>query len=169
MEAPPPSWEPTLHAVTHILTSPTTSPTLHSQFFIAKQIPCYLNWDYPPILCPDRRSRFPSLLHQWGFFSLFLKRASRFGLPETSWRCKCPYQQPPPLILARGLEEANWENEEMKERFKKRARRKKMFSNVHPLFPVMIPNLCAFLLLLWNPYPDVVDGPHFIRRRTPPL
>ncbi|KAI9113519.1 hypothetical protein K1719_015446 [Acacia pycnantha] len=35
-----------------ILTSPKATPTLHSQFFISHQIPCYLNWDYPPILCP---------------------------------------------------------------------------------------------------------------------
>ncbi|CAN1191424.1 hypothetical protein LINPERPRIM_LOCUS42115 [Linum perenne] len=31
----------------------------------------------------ERHRGFPSLLHQWGLFSLFLKRSSRFGLPET--------------------------------------------------------------------------------------
>ncbi|CAN0853172.1 hypothetical protein LINGRAHAP2_LOCUS5549 [Linum grandiflorum] len=159
--SPSPSpWEPTINAVTHILTSPTTNPPLHSQFFISQQIPCYLNWDYPPILC--RRS--PSLLRRWGL-TLFLRRVTGLSPPQTSWRCKCPYQQPPPLTLARGLEEAQWDDEEMKERFRKRARRKRMFSNIHPIFPVMIPNLCAFLLLLWNPFPDVVDGPKFLRRR----
>ncbi|KAJ0083112.1 hypothetical protein Patl1_10648 [Pistacia atlantica] len=99
------TWEQKLQALTHILTSPTTSPSLYSQFFISTQIPCYINWDYPPILC--NKPTFPPLLLRWGF-SLFLKRVSRFGLPHTSWRSKCPYQQPPPLILSKGVEEAQW-------------------------------------------------------------
>ncbi|KAL0305707.1 UNVERIFIED_CONTAM: hypothetical protein Sradi_5988000 [Sesamum radiatum] len=83
------SWEQILNAVTHILTNPTTSPPLHSQLFIATQIPCYINWDYPPLLC--RQSSSTAV--RWAF-SRFLRRASRFGL-ETSWRSKCPYQLPP--------------------------------------------------------------------------
>ncbi|CAI0408034.1 unnamed protein product [Linum tenue] len=158
MEESPP-WEERLHhTITHILTSPTTSPPLHSQFLVARQFPCYLNWDYPPILCRRHDGdtagrRFPSLLQRWGF-SQFVKRASRFGLPETSWRSKCPYQQPPPLVLARGLEEARWGDEEKREYFRKRLRRKKIFNNIHPLIPAVVPNLCLLSFLLWNPFPD---------------
>ncbi|OMO61213.1 hypothetical protein CCACVL1_23685 [Corchorus capsularis] len=74
------TWEQKLHALTHILTSPTISLPLHSQFFISKQIPCYLNWDYPPILCNKPNSdTFPSLHLKWGI-SLFLKRVSTIDI-----------------------------------------------------------------------------------------
>ncbi|KAJ6925910.1 hypothetical protein NC651_010373 [Populus alba x Populus x berolinensis] len=119
------TWEQRLQALTHLLTSPATTPPLYSQFFISTQIPCYLKWDYPPILCNKDTKTFPSLLLRWGF-SLFLKRASRLGCPETSWRSKCPYQQPPPLILAKGLEEAQWGDEQRREYVRKRLRRKKL-------------------------------------------
>lgn len=148
------TWEQRLQALTHILTSPTATPPIHSQFFISTQIPCYLNWDYPPILCDKDTTTFPSLNLRWGF-SLFLKRVSRLGLPETSWRSKCPYQQPPPLILAKGVEEAQWGDEQRREYVRKRVRRKKLVCNVHPLIPVLIPNLLLFSLLLWNPFRDL--------------
>ncbi|KAB5560633.1 hypothetical protein DKX38_005590 [Salix brachista] len=147
------TWEQRLQALTHLLTSPTTTPPLYSQFFISTQIPCYLKWDYPPILCAKDTKTFPSLLLRWGF-SLFLKRTSRFGCPETSWRSKCPYQQPPPLILAKGLEEAQWGDEQRIEHVRKRLRRKKLVSNVNPFIPILVPNLLLFSLLLWNPFPD---------------
>ncbi|KAK9089134.1 hypothetical protein Scep_028216 [Stephania cephalantha] len=145
-------WEQRLSALTHLLTTPTTNPPLHSQLFISTQVPCYLNWDYPPLLC---HKAHPSLHLKWAL-SLFLKRASRFGLPETSWRCKCPFQLPPPLILAEGVEPApqQWGEQQRREYFRKRLRRKKLFSNVHPLIPLLVPNLLLFSLLLWNPYPD---------------
>jgi hypothetical protein len=147
------TWEQRLQALTHILTSPTTTPSLHSQFFISTQIPCYLDWEYPPILCTKHPSMFPSLHLRWGF-SLFLKRVRRFGLPETSWRSKCPFQQPPPLILANGVEEARWEIEQRKEYVRKRLSRKRLQSDVHPLIPFLIPNLLLFGLLLWDPFLD---------------
>ena len=147
------TWEQRLQALTHILTSPTITPPLHSQFFISNQIPCYLNWDYPPILCKKFNSTFPSLHLSWGF-SLFLKRASRFGRPETSWRSKCPFQQPPPLILAKGVEEAQWGEEQRREYVRKRLSRKRLGSDVHPLIPILVPNLLLFSLLLWDPFPD---------------
>ncbi|KAF3451434.1 hypothetical protein FNV43_RR07529 [Rhamnella rubrinervis] len=147
------TWEQRLKALTHVLTSPTTSPSLHSQLFISTQIPCYLNWDYPPILCNKPSSRtFPCLHLRWGI-SLFLKRVSRFGLPQTSWRSKCPFQQPPPLILAKGVEEAQWGEEQRKEYFRKRLRRKRLVSDVNPLIPLLLPNMLLFSLLLWNPFP----------------
>ncbi|THF97871.1 uncharacterized protein LOC114299149 [Camellia sinensis] len=146
------TWEQKIQALTHILTHPTTTPTLHSQLFISSQIPCYLNWDYPPLLCPKSTTTFPPLHLRWAF-SLFLKRVSRFGLPHTSWRSKCPYQQPPPLILAKGLEEAKWDDEEKREYVRKRLRRKRVGSDVHPLIPILVPNLLLFSLLLWNPFP----------------
>lgn len=148
------TWEQRLQALTHVLTSPTTTPPLYSQLFISRQIPCYLNWEYPPILCTKGTRIFPSLHLRWGF-SLFLKRASRLGLPETSWRSKCPYQQPPPLILAKGVEEAQWGDEQKREYFRKRIRRKKLLSNIHPSIPILVPNLFLFSLLLWNPFPDL--------------
>ncbi|GMN50739.1 hypothetical protein TIFTF001_019896 [Ficus carica] len=149
------TWEQRHQALTHILTSPTTSPPLQSQLFISTQIPCYLHWDYPPLLCKESSKSFPSLHWRWGF-SLFLKRALRFGLPLTSWRSKCPYLQPPPLILARGLEEAQWGDQQRRLFFRKRLRRRRLQSNVHPLIPILLPNFFLFSLLLWDPFP--LDG-----------
>ncbi|KAF9611604.1 hypothetical protein IFM89_033608 [Coptis chinensis] len=148
------TWERRLVAVTHILTHQTTTPSLHSQFFISNQIPCYLNWDYPPILCnKNTQNKFPSLYLKWGF-SLFLKRVSRLGCPETSWRSKCPFQQPPPLILAKGVEEvpAQWGEEERRGYYRKRLRRKRLGSDVNPLIPFLVPNLFLLSLLVWDPF-----------------
>lgn len=150
------SWVQRLNALTHILTNPTTTPPLHSQLFIATQIPCYLNWDYPPLLCPQSSTAAaafalsPPPLMRWAF-SQFLKRARRFGLPETSWRSKCPYQLPPPLVLAKGMEEARWGEEERINYVRTRLRRKRLGSNVNPLIPIIVPNLLLFSLLFWDP------------------
>nr|GLL45820.1 uncharacterized protein LOC7456773 isoform X1 [Ipomoea trifida] len=141
------TWQQRLHALTHILTNPEPTPPLHSQFFISTQVPCYLNWHYPPLLCPK------PLLHKWAI-SLFLKRLSRFGLPETSWRSKCPYHQPPPVVLAKGVAEAEWGDEEKRLYVRQRLRRKPLVSNVHPLIPILVPNLLLLSVFLWNPYPD---------------
>ncbi|KAK8551517.1 hypothetical protein V6N13_119975 [Hibiscus sabdariffa] len=147
------TWEQKLQALTHILTSPTTSPPLHSQLFISTQVPCFLNWDFPPILCNKPKSdAFPSLHLKWGF-SLFLKRVSRLGLPETSWRSKCPYSQPPPLILAKGVDEAQWGDAQKREYVRKRLRRKRLGSDVNPLIPILIPDFLLFSMLLFNPFP----------------
>ncbi|KAK6917612.1 hypothetical protein RJ641_018363 [Dillenia turbinata] len=148
------TWEQRITAITHIITNPTTTPSLYSQLFISTNIPCYLNWDYPPILCNKSQATFPPLLLRWGF-SLFLKRVSRLGAPETSWRSKCPYQVPPPLILAKGEEEAKWDEEGKREYVRQRLRRKRLGNNVHPFIPIMVPNLLLFSLLLslfksWN-------------------
>ncbi|KAJ0018951.1 hypothetical protein Pint_10518 [Pistacia integerrima] len=121
------TWEQKLQALTHILTSPTTSPSLYSQFFISTQIPCYINWDYPPILC--NKPTFP---------------------PPSS---ECPYQQPPPLILAKGVEEAQWGDAQKREYVRMRLRRKRLGTDVNPLIPTLLPNLLLFSLLLWNPFP----------------
>ncbi|KAL3643459.1 hypothetical protein CASFOL_014274 [Castilleja foliolosa] len=145
------SLEQKLNALTHILINPTTSPQLHSQLFIANQIPCYLNWDYPPLLCGGDGLSSP--LVKWAF-SRFLKRASRFGLPETSWRSKCPYQLPPPLILAKGVEEAQWGEEERIKYVWRRLRRRRLGSDVHPLIPIVVPNLLLLSLLFWDPVPS---------------
>ncbi|KAG6594585.1 hypothetical protein SDJN02_10557, partial [Cucurbita argyrosperma subsp. argyrosperma] len=144
-------WPQKLQVLTHILLCPTTAPPLASQYFVATKIPCYLNWDYPPLLCP-KPSIFPFLsLHlQWGF-SLFLKRLSRFALPKTSWRSKCPFQHPPPLILAKGVDPAQWGDEQRRTYVRMRLRRKRLGSDVHPLIPIIIPNMLLFSLLLWNP------------------
>ncbi|GMH26953.1 hypothetical protein Nepgr_028796 [Nepenthes gracilis] len=148
------SWEERLHALTHILTTPTTTPSLHSQLFISTRLPIHLNWDYPPLLLRSKppNSTFPSPYLRWGF-SLFLKRVSRFGIPLTSWRSKCPYHQPPPLILAEGVEEARWGSEEMRRYARKRLLRRRLGCDVNPVIPVLVPNLLLFSVLLWNPFP----------------
>ncbi|KAL0740568.1 hypothetical protein Bca4012_082081 [Brassica carinata] len=145
------TWEQRLQAVTHILTNPTTEPSLHSQFLIGTLIPCYLSWDYPPILCHSPRS--PHLLRRW-WVSQFLKRASRFGLPDTSWRSNCPFYQPSPAVMAAGVEEGKWGREERRVYVRKRLRRKKLVSEVNPLIPLLVPNLLLFTLLLWDPIPE---------------
>lgn len=142
------TWEQKLQALTHILTHPTTTPTLHSQLFISTQIPCYLNWNYPPLLCPKSS---PTLHLKW-VFSLFLKRVSRLGLPPTSWRSKCPYQLPPPLVLAKGVDEANWSDEKKKiEYVRRRLRRKPLGIYIHPLIHILVPNLLLLSVFFWIP------------------
>ncbi|XP_058750281.1 uncharacterized protein LOC131623297 [Vicia villosa] len=140
------TWSQKLHALTHILTTPTTTPSLHSQFFIATQIPCYLNWDYPPILCSN-----PSLLQKWEL-SFLLKRLTILGSPKTSWRSKCPYHHPPPLILAKGVEEAKWGNEERKSYARKRLYRKPLGRELNPFLAVVLPHVLLFSFVIWNPF-----------------
>ncbi|WCJ27089.1 hypothetical protein M5689_008863 [Euphorbia peplus] len=146
------TWEERQIALTHILTSPTTTPPLYSQFFISTQIPSYFKWDYYPPILTFQNSGNSHL--NWGI-SLFLKRVSRMGFPQTSWRSKCPYQQPPPLILAKGVEEAEWADEKKREYVRKRMRRGRYGKNVNPLIPILIPNLLLLSLLLWNPFPHL--------------
>ncbi|CAI9279630.1 unnamed protein product [Lactuca saligna] len=115
------TWEQRHHALTHILTHHTTTPSLHAQFFIATQIPCYLDWEYPPILCPKHHE------FRWAL-SLFMKRVS---VKKASWRSKCPYQLPQPLVLAKGVEEPKWGEEDKIQYVKKRLRRKRLIVNLH--------------------------------------
>ncbi|XP_055804494.1 uncharacterized protein LOC129873424 [Solanum dulcamara] len=143
-------WNQRIQALTHIILNPTTKPSFESQIFISNQIPCYLNWDYPPILCT--KSTFPSVYLKWAF-SVYLKRVSRFVAPETSWRSKCPYQQPPPLILAKGVEEAQWGDEERRQYVRKRFKRRHFGSDVNPFIPFIVPNILLFSLLYCNPFP----------------
>ncbi|CAL9235447.1 unnamed protein product [Arabidopsis halleri] len=140
------TWEQRLQAVTHILTNPTTKPSLHSQFLIGTLIPNYISWDYPPIYSPTH-------LRQW-WVSQFFKRVSRFGLPDTSWRSNCPYYQPPAAVMAAGVEEGKWGREERREYARKRLRRKKLVNEVNPYIPLLVPNLLLFTLLLWDPLPE---------------
>lgn len=148
MEPSSSTWEQKIQALTHILIHPTTTPTLHSQFLISSLIPNYRNWDFPPLSSPN-----PSLNFSFAI-SLFLKRVSRLGLSPSSWRAKCPYQQPPPLVLARGVEEAKWGDEDRKLYVRMRLRRKRVGSTVHPLIPFLLPNMFLLSLLLWDPYPS---------------
>ncbi|XP_027933222.1 uncharacterized protein LOC114188781 [Vigna unguiculata] len=141
-EAP---WEQRLQALTHILTSPTTTPSLHSQFFIATQIPCYINWDYPPFLCSN-----PNFLTTW-LRSFFLKRLFGTAPPHTSWRSKCPFHQPQPLILAQGLDHPNWERQQRRAYVRERMARK-LRKNVNPVLHIVMPNLVFLSLMIWNPF-----------------
>ncbi|KAI6703713.1 hypothetical protein NL676_012849 [Syzygium grande] len=113
----------------------------------------------PPLRLPSPPLPLPSpsshdlLLLRWSL-SLFLRRLPRLGLPETSWRCKCPYQQPPPPVLAEGVGEARWGDAERRECFGRRLRRRRLGSEVNPLVPILVPNLLLFSLLLWDPFPE---------------
>ncbi|KAH7568871.1 hypothetical protein JRO89_XS06G0065000 [Xanthoceras sorbifolium] len=142
--------EDRLEVMADIIDSNSLSPCSALDSFLLNRLPCKV-----PTCSVVRvlAAGFPSLYLRWGF-SLFLKRVSRFGLPHTSWRSKCPYQQPPPLILAEGVEEADWGDEQRREYVRRRLRRKRLGSDVNPLIPTVLPNLLLFSLLLWNPFPD---------------
>ncbi|XP_072982381.1 uncharacterized protein [Typha latifolia] len=145
-----PTWEQRIHTLTHILIHQTTTPSFHSQLFVASQVPCFLNWDYPPFLCPSNHS-FPPPLLRWSF-SLFLSRAVRLGQPITTWRSKCPFQQPPPLVLSSAVDPApqRWGPEERRAYFRKRLRRGRIGIRVPPLLILVVPNLALLSLLLWD-------------------
>jgi len=99
--APAPAWAQRTEALTHILTHPSHSPSLHSQLFLASRVPCPGSASsYPPFLCPGA-----SLL-RWALASVFLPRAARLGLPPSSWRSRCPFQLPPPLVPSAAIEPA---------------------------------------------------------------
>ncbi|XP_010469413.1 PREDICTED: uncharacterized protein LOC104749468 [Camelina sativa] len=139
------TWEQRLQAVTHILTNPTTKPSLHSQFLIGILIPSYTSWDYPPVYSQKHLRR------QW-WVSQFIKRVSRLGLPDTTWRSNCPYYQPAAAVMA--VEEGRWGKEERIEYARKRLRRKRLVNEVNPYIPLLVPNLLLFTLLLWDPVPE---------------
>uniref|UniRef100_A0ACD5V7N6 Uncharacterized protein n=1 Tax=Avena sativa TaxID=4498 RepID=A0ACD5V7N6_AVESA len=108
---PTPTWAQRTEALTHILTHPSHSPSLHSQLFLASRVPCPPRGSsYPPFLCPGA-----SLL-RWALTSVFLPRASRLGLPPSSWRSRCPFQLPPPLVPSAAIEQApeRWGEAEIK-------------------------------------------------------
>ncbi|KAM3387602.1 hypothetical protein ACQJBY_010444 [Aegilops geniculata] len=108
---PTPTWAQRTEALTHILTHPSHSPSLHSQLFLASRVPCPPRGSsYPPFLCPGA-----SLL-RWALTSVFLPRAARLGLPPSSWRSRCPFQLPPPLVPSAGIEPApeRWSESELR-------------------------------------------------------
>ncbi|KAK8448991.1 hypothetical protein SEVIR_7G143800v4 [Setaria viridis] len=101
LAAPAPTWAQRAEALTHILTHPSHSPSLHSQLFLASRVPCPGSAaSYPPFLCPGA-----SLL-RWALASVFLPRAARLCLPPSSWRSRCPFQLPPPLVPSVAIEPA---------------------------------------------------------------
>ncbi|WOL12351.1 hypothetical protein Cni_G21117 [Canna indica] len=141
------------HVLTHILTYPTTAPSLHSQLFVASQVPCFLSWEYPPFLCRQAAATFPSPLLRWSV-ALFLRRASRLCLAASSWRSKCPFQQPPPLVLSSAVDPPppRLGPEERRERFRKRLRRGRIGIRVPEVLAFAVPNLALLSLLLWDPF-----------------
>ncbi|ERN15451.1 hypothetical protein AMTRI_Chr05g59250 [Amborella trichopoda] len=148
------TWEQRSNALTHILTLPTTQPSLSSQFFVSSCIPCFINWDYPPIFCNKPKNQCLSLHWKWAF-SLFLRKLANLGLPQTSWRSKCPFTQPPPLVLAKGAEPPPLKMgpEEKREIYRKILRRKRWVKKVPSIIPFLVPNLSLFLMLLYDPLP----------------
>ncbi|XP_073026469.1 uncharacterized protein [Primulina eburnea] len=142
------SWEQRMNVLTHVLTTRSTSPPLHSQLFIATQIPCY-----PPLFSHQSSSAaFPPPLLEW-IVSRFLERISTFGLHQASWRSRSPFQLPRPLVLAEGVEVAQWSEEEKREYAWKRFHRRRLGNNVNPWIPIVIPNMLLLSLLFWDPIP----------------
>ncbi|XP_020598902.1 uncharacterized protein LOC110038405 [Phalaenopsis equestris] len=150
------TWEDRIETLTHLLIHPTKTPSLHSQLFVAARFPCFLRWDYPPFLCePDA----PETL-RWST-ALFLRRVTGFERPTASWRSKCPFQIPPPMVLSCAEEPApaRWEPEVLRERLRRRLRRGGMRRlrrgrlglRVPPLLVVAVPNLVLLLFLFCDP------------------
>uniref|UniRef100_A0ACD5UC17 Uncharacterized protein n=1 Tax=Avena sativa TaxID=4498 RepID=A0ACD5UC17_AVESA len=127
---PTPTWAQRTEALTHILTHPSHSPSLHSQLFLASRVPCPPRGSsYPPFLCPGA-----SLL-RWSLTSVFLPRASRLGLPPSSWRSRCPFQLPPPLVPSAAIEPApeRWGEAELKAYAQRRRARRGPMSTRPPV------------------------------------
>ncbi|KAJ3680123.1 hypothetical protein LUZ60_016401 [Juncus effusus] len=152
-----PTWPNRFETLTHVLTHQTLSPSLHSQHFVSLRAPCFLNWSYPPFLCPS-----PLPLFKFSF-SLYLSRLSRLGLPHTTWRSLCPFQQPPPVIISSGVDPGpeRLGVEERREYARRRIRRKRWSGNeVGGVLLLIVPNIAALSLVVFN------DG--FWRRRAQP-
>ncbi|KAJ4768851.1 hypothetical protein LUZ62_079226 [Rhynchospora pubera] len=141
-----PTWAERIETLSHVLTHQTLSPSLHSQFFISQRFPCFQNWAFPPFLCAS-----PTSLPVWSL-SFFLSRASRLGLPRTSLRCLCPFQQPPPCILSSAVEPApdRWGPHQRRDYARKRIRRGRFGPQVSELLCFLLPNLALLSLLLFS-------------------
>ncbi|XP_015691737.2 uncharacterized protein LOC102721636 [Oryza brachyantha] len=106
-----PTWPERAEALTHVLTNPSHSPSLHSQLFLASRVPCPpAGSTYPPFLCPGAG------LLRWALASVFLPRVARLCLPPSSWRSRCPFQLPPPIVSSIGIEQApeRWSEAELR-------------------------------------------------------
>ncbi|KAG0457641.1 hypothetical protein HPP92_022531 [Vanilla planifolia] len=139
-----PTWKDRIETLTHILMHPTTTPSLHSQLFVAARVPCFIRWDYPPFLCSD--GSLPLL--RWSCALLF-RRLTGIGQPaRSSWRSKCPFQQPPPLVLssAEQMAPSRWTPEELRARLRRRIQRGRLGLRVPPMLAVGLPIL---FLLRW--------------------
>ncbi|KAL6652537.1 hypothetical protein ACP70R_011462 [Stipagrostis hirtigluma subsp. patula] len=130
--APNPTWAQRTEALTHILTHPSHAPSLHSQLFLASRVPCPppgATTSYPPFLCPGA-----SLL-RWALAAVFLPRAARLGLPPSSWRSRCPFQLPPPLVPSSAIEPApaRWGEDELRGYARRRRARRGPLTTRPPL------------------------------------
>lgn len=143
-----PTWPDRIETLSYILTHQTLAPSLHSQFFVSLRVPCFLDWSFPPFLCPS-----PNALRSWSL-SFFLSRASRLGLPRTTWRSLCPFQQPPPCLLSSGVDPApeRWGPEERRAYARKRLRRRPFGVRVPQFLLFALPNLALLSLLLFDPF-----------------
>ncbi|KAL0919431.1 hypothetical protein M5K25_011525 [Dendrobium thyrsiflorum] len=143
-----PTWEDRIETLSHILTHPTKTPSLHSQLFVAARFPCFLRWDYPPFLCEAGAS----VILRWSS-ALFFRRVTGLERPTASWRSKCPFQHPPPMLLSCAEEPApaRWTPELLRERVRRRFRRGRLGLRVPPLLVVAVPNLVLLLLLFRDP------------------
>lgn len=83
-----------------------------------------------------------------------VKRFENWGLPETSWENKMPWHDPPPKILARGLQRPpeKFDSEEERLAFNRQARkRKKFLTGCPPTWSFMVANFALIAFLVYNP------------------
>ncbi len=83
-----------------------------------------------------------------------LHRFRRWGLPETSWRNKMPWHDPPPNFLAKGLEwpQTNFASQEEKRLMCTRARKRRRFLlGSPPTWSFMVANVAFIAVLVYNP------------------
>ncbi|KAK3144488.1 hypothetical protein QOZ80_4AG0313710 [Eleusine coracana subsp. coracana] len=128
-------------------------PKTRTQLFLASRVPCpggTASYSYPPFLCPGA-----SLL-RWALSAVFLPRAARLGLPPSSWRSRCPFQLPPPLVPSAGIEPApeRWTEAELSA-YARRRRARRGPMRVHP--PVSVAGV------LFTTVPCIVIVTAFIR------
>jgi hypothetical protein len=143
-----PTWRDRIETLSHVLTHQTLAPSLHSQFFVSLRAPCFLDWSFPPFLCPLATS-----LPSWSL-SFFLSSASHLGLPRSTWRSLCPFQQPPPCILSSGVDPApeRWGLQERREYARRRIRRGRFGLHIPQVLLFAVPNLVLLsLVLLFDP------------------
>jgi hypothetical protein len=110
----------------------------------------------PPPQCDTTRARL-EMEEVQGFIRRtgeMLHTFRRWGLPETSWRNKMPWHDPPPNFLAKGLQwpQTNFASQEEKKLMCTRARKRRRFLlGSPPTWSFMVANVAFIAVLVYNP------------------